>query len=373
MRIPFKRVSISLIAFLTVAACSGPSGMSSMHAPTSAGPSNVRANSLSFKVFTAGQTAGFLSSAVAIDIAPDSSGNMWFTDAGTPAIGRIAPDGTVTEFTSGLMAGAHPYSIVAGANGNMWFSDSSGVTIGEVTSQGAITEYDASQYGNSKAAGIALNAQGEPWVLGFGSQPLLALLTASGTFKVQLLPVLMTPGGALASDASGDVFFLSQDKKTRGNLMERPVSSKRLIRKPLHMVAAFTPCCPNVAPKSIAIGPDGNPWFTTLGYVHGNSRANFLGTLRDGKVHLIRVRTKGLSEGAYPSGLAPVASGLWMTGGDPFADNGALWHVDQNGKQTPYDLPHNPLAVAVDGSGNPWFTALFSGQPSRIVEVTGAR
>lgn len=373
MPLAMNRVLITLIAFLTVAACSGTGGVSSMHAPTSAGPSSLRSNSLSFKVFTAGQTSGFLATAVAIDIAPDSSGNMWFTDAGTPAIGRIAPDGSVTEFTSGLIAGAHPYSIVAGPNGSMWFSDSSGVAIGEVTPQGAITEYDASQYGNSKAVGIALSAQGEPWILGFGSQPLLALLTASGTFRVQLLPALMTPGGALASDASGDLFFLSQDKKTRGNLMERPANSKRLIRKPLHMVAAFTPCCPNVAPKSIAVGSDGAPWFTTLGYVHGNSIYNYLGTIKAGNVHLIRIRTKGLSENAYPSGLAAAAGGLWMTGGDPFADDGALWRIDQNGKQTAYDLPHNPLAIAVDGSANPWFTALFSGQPSRIVEVTGAR
>jgi len=62
-----------------------------------------------------------------------------------------------------------------------------------------------------------------------------------------------------------------------------------------------------------------------------------------------------------------------MTGGDPFADDGALWFVNQSGKQTAYNLPHNPLAIAADGSGNPWFTAHFSGQPSRIVEVIGAR
>lgn len=368
-----KQNLIALVLFVVIAACSGPGGDSALHAPSDASPATVRSSSLSFKVFTAGQTAGFLASAVAIDIAPDSSGNMWFTDAATPAIGRIAPDGTVTEFTSGLMPGAHPYSIVAGAGGTMWFSDSSGVAIGEVTAQGAITEYDASQYSNSKALGIAVGTQNEPWIVGFGSQPLLAHLTASGAFNVQLLPVLMTPGGPLASDAGGDLFFLMQDKKTRGNLMERPAHSARLLRKPLHMVAAFTPCCPNVAPKSVAVGSDGVLWFTTLGYVHGNSTANYLGTLRNGKVVLVRIRTKGLSEGAYPSGLAAAANGLWMTGGNPFNDDGALWHVAASGKQTSYDLTHNPLAIAVDGSGNPWFTALFSGEPSRIVEVTGAR
>ena len=27
-------------------------------------------------------------------------GNLWFTDAGTPAIGRITPAGAITEFTA---------------------------------------------------------------------------------------------------------------------------------------------------------------------------------------------------------------------------------------------------------------------------------
>jgi hypothetical protein len=61
-----------------------------------------------------------------------------------------------------------------------------------------------------------------------------------------------------------------------------------------------------------------------------------------------------------------------MTGGDPFADEGALWHIDNSGKQIGYNLPYNPLGLAVDASGNPWFTTRFSGEPSQIVEVTGA-
>ena len=76
---------------------------------------------------------------------------------------------------------------------------------------------------------------------------------------------------------------------------------------------------------------------------------------------------------AYPSGLAATASGLWMTGGDPLAVYGALWHVDTHGKQIAYDLPYDPDSLALDADGNQWFTTHFSEQPARIVEVTGAR
>ena len=367
------RISVAVLTLACLAACSRTSGLPGIPVSQATGPSIVRSGSLQFKVFTAGQTPGFPASAAAIDIAPGPGGTMWFTDGGTPAIGRIASDGTITEFTNGLPPGAQPYSIVAGPDGRMWFSDHRGVAIGKVTPAGAITEYDASQYGNSDAMGIAFGSRGEPWIVGFGSQPLLAHLTRQRTFEAQLLPVRMTPNGALTADARGDLWFIAQNPHTRGELVERRAHSDGLFRTPLHMLAAFLPCCPNVAPKSIVIGPNGEPWFTTLYYVHRSSPANFLGTLQTGRVALFRIRNKGLSEVAYPSGLAAAAHGLWITGGDPFADNGALWHVDDRGKQIVYDLPHNPFALALDAAGNPWFTAAFSGQPSRIVEAIGAK
>lgn len=340
-----------------------------MSATQSAGPSVVRSNTLSFNVFTAGQTPGFPSTAVAVDLAPDNAGNMWFTDGGTPAIGRIDSSGNVTEYTSGLPPGAQPYSITAGPNGDMWFSDFRGVAIGQVTPQGAITEYDASQYTNSKAMGIAIGAHGEPWVVGFGSEPLLAHLTPAGTIVGRPLPKDMTPKGALTSNPHGNLWFVVQNRQTHGYLIERRAHAPGLTRTPLHMVSAFEPCCPNVAPKSIVIGPNRDPWFTTLDFAHKKSPASWLGTYKLGKVILHRITHKGLTEAAYASGIAADAHGLWMTGGDPFSDDGALWHVDNRGNQTAYNLPHNPLGLAVDTLGNPWFTAQFSGQPSRIVEV----
>jgi streptogramin lyase len=362
-----------LAALVFVAACSGQSLQSATGAPQSAAPSIKRTGSLTFTVFTAGQTPGFPASAFANDLAVGPDGSMWFTDSATPAIGRIATDGTVSEYTSGLPQGSNPYSIVAGPDGNMWFSDFRGVAIGQVTPSGTIAEYSAPQYTNSEAMGIAFGPRGEPWIVAFGSQPLLAHLTKNGTIAAQLLPALMTPNGALTGDAARNLWFVAQNFKTRGELVERGAHSKEILRRFFHMVAAFEPCCPNVAAKSVVIGPDGNPWFTTNDFGHRDSGANFLGTFADGRVRLVRIHHKGLTESAYPSGLAATSSGMWMTGGDPFAYKGALWHVDKRGRQIAYDLPYNPLSVAVDASGNPWFTTRFSGEPSQIVEVTGAK
>ena len=361
----------ALLALLFAAACSGQSGTSAPQAPQLAGPSTKQTGSLKFTVYTAGQTPGFLAGAAAVDLAVGPAGDMWFTDFQTPAIGRIATNGTVTEFASGLIAGAKPYSIVAGPDGNMWFSDNSGVALGKITPDGTITEYSAPQYTNSKSMGIAFGPNGEPWVVGFGSQPLLAHLT-QGTIEAQLLPVTMSPFGALTADSQGNLFFVAQNGHRRAELIERRATGGGLHRTAINMHAIFEPCCPNVAAKSIVMGPDGNPWFTTLDFGRHISGAEFLGTLR-GKVHLIRVSHKGLSAPTYPSGLAASASGLWMTGGDPLAVYGALWHVDTHGKQIAYELPYDPDSLALDAGGNQWFTTHFSQTASSIVEVTGAR
>ncbi|HZP64873.1 MAG TPA: hypothetical protein VFB32_01070, partial [Rudaea sp.] len=67
-------------------------------------------------------------------IAPGPDGNLWFSEKGnyTPALGKIAPDGTITEFP---LAGAYPSAlelggITAGPDGKLWFTDTTNDKIG---------------------------------------------------------------------------------------------------------------------------------------------------------------------------------------------------------------------------------------------------
>lgn len=369
MMIRRRFAPFALLALLGLAACAGQTGLATGPPPQNAGPMTTYSGTLTFEVFTAGETPGFPIGASAQDIAAGPSGTMWFTDNGTPAIGRISADGTFTEFTQGLPAGAVPFAIVAAPDGNMWFSDYRGVAIGRITPDGTIVEFSAPNYTNSRAMGIAFGPGGEPWFLGIGSQPLLAHLTPQGKIRVSLLPVHLSPDGSLTADASGNLWFTAANAHARGEVLERTARGGRLVRIPLHMQLAFTPCCPNRAPKTSAIGLDHDPWFTTLNYGHRLSPANYLATVKAGSVKLLRVKHKRLRDPAYPSGLAVGRNYLWITGGDPLAANGALWRMDAQEKQVAYDLPYDPLALAVDAQGHPWFTASFGGLPSQIVEV----
>lgn len=372
-----------LAAFVTLVgavACSSPTGMPPIRTQQAAGSSLVRSSSLTFRIFTSGKILGFPAGAVALDIAPGRGGTMWFTNfsRSEPGIGRIASDGTFREFSSGLPQDARPYSIIAGPDGNMWFSDSRGVAIGKITPQGTITEYIASEYAHRYAKGIAFGPGGEPWILavdvrrGGDEPPLLAHLNRRGTIEAQMLPAGMdpVPGAALAADAGGNLWFVAliQDRHV-GELVERRADSGRFFRVPLDMDHAFVACCPNVAPKSIAIGADRDPWFTTLHLIYKNSPRKYLGTLKAGRVKLFPIHTEGLREIAFPSGLAAAARGFWITGSNPLKDTGGLWYFDGRHGQVAYIPPHAPLAVAVDAAGNPWFTAESDRQPSRIIEV----
>jgi virginiamycin B lyase len=74
-------------------------------------------------------------SAVSITTGPD--GNLWFTDTGTNAIGRMTPGGAVTTFAIPT-PGSIPYRISAGPDGALWFVEGAGNKIGRVSVAGAV-------------------------------------------------------------------------------------------------------------------------------------------------------------------------------------------------------------------------------------------
>ena len=97
-------------------------------------------------------------------IAAGPDGNLWFTDYGTtPAIGRITPGGTITEFSSGLNLGSDPSGIAAGPDGNLWFTDPVKSAIGRVTPGGVITEFSSGLTNGSFPSGIAAGPDGNLW------------------------------------------------------------------------------------------------------------------------------------------------------------------------------------------------------------------
>src|SRR5262249_31906011 len=67
----------------------------------------------------AGESSGFPRLPHPGDLAKGPDGNMWFTEPNANAIGRITPNGQITEYP----APASPSGIVAGPDDNVWFTE----------------------------------------------------------------------------------------------------------------------------------------------------------------------------------------------------------------------------------------------------------
>jgi streptogramin lyase len=181
-------------------------------------------------------TAGLNPDADPIDIAAGPDGNLWFTDqaclGNTPnapcAIGRITPNGQITEFTAGLQAGGAPLNIVRGPDGDLWFTDDGCVqtlnpgrppaktcAIGRITPSGQITEFSAGLNQGAAPNGIAAGTDGNVWFtdlacdIGYGSAPCaIGRVTPSGEIAESSagLRTGSSPGG-IAAGTGGSLWF----------------------------------------------------------------------------------------------------------------------------------------------------------------------
>ncbi len=137
---------------------------------------------------------------------PDNA--VWFTEWFGGKLGRITPDGTITEY--GLGSCKYPYSIAAGSGNTLWFTVGtlrkviapfpSGcpdyAAIGRITTDGAVTEFPLP----SQAQGIAPGPDGSLW---FGQPGAIGKITTQGTIATYPIGKSWRPTQlAVASDGS---------------------------------------------------------------------------------------------------------------------------------------------------------------------------
>ncbi len=365
--------SLSLFAMLAIAACAPVAnlmpGPSAHLAVPSAG--HVLPQGLKLTTYTAGKTHGFHATAVPWDITAGPSRDMWFTDTATPAIGRISTDGRVKEFEAGLSSGSKPRSVVAGPDGNVWFSDSGTGAVGRITPAGAITEFRRGAWTAASAQGIVVGGDAAIWVMeliirgGVETGSFLARVTTGGAVSRFSLPNLYADG-SLAVDSNGELWFLAikADKNNSIVLVQRRTDGS-LVEHRTGLEAGAEPCCPNLAPKHLTIGADGNPWFTTLYFAPNNPNVqpNSLATFASGHFHFYH-----LNYPVFPSGIANDGVHLWVSGASVFQVKGALFLVRPDGKHKAYPLNSTPIGIAWNAPAV-WFTS-YDGLAGQIIAAT---
>jgi streptogramin lyase len=373
-----KTQFFALAASLAVAACAPAPNLTPGLQATAATAvqSGISAQRLKFTIFTPGKTPGFLAGAKPWDLAVGPSGQMWFTDRATPAVGRISTDGTVKEFRAGLPRGSRgssPFSIVAGPDGNMWFSDCVAGAIGRITPTGAITEFSDGIVRRGTPMGIAVGSDNAIWSVELGTSSdatsFLIRVTTDGRISHFSLPSLLADGSLVAAPG-GELWFLAV-KNDAVLLVERKADGS-LIEHGTGLHPGAFPVSQIVAAKHLILGTRGELWFTTEHFGPNNPKVPPwpLARFSDSRVALFPLLVRS-PVGIWPTGIAGDGNDLWVGGEDaPFGPEGALFRVKRDGGFASYLVPFNPLGVAWNaGTGTVWFTS-YSVAPNWIVEGT---
>jgi streptogramin lyase len=182
--------------------------------------------------------------------------NLWVTSEGTftkaPAIERIEPDGTVTEFEAGLGPNSDPGAIVAGPEESMWFADPGSPAIGQITHSGAIAEYSEGLNAGAAPTEIVAGPEGDIWFTDNGTTPAIGHVSPSG--EITEYDAGLNAGAepkALTVGVEGNLWFFDEGT-TRAVGRITPAGAIDEWSEGLD---------PTAKARGLAVGPGGNVWF----------------------------------------------------------------------------------------------------------------
>ncbi|HKQ75860.1 MAG TPA: hypothetical protein VJ810_19350, partial [Blastocatellia bacterium] len=290
-------------------------------------------------------------------------GAVWFSIRNRARIGRVTPEGVITEFPlPNPLSSA--YEIVRGPDGNLWFTEEifrEGYRIGRITPGGVVTEFPLP---NPNSFPLSL-INGNNGALYYHSVNKFVRFAINGTVTEYPITNSTRAGGIiapLAADASGNVHCIQARQY------------ETLITEYFHI--KLTPDgvlterslgrLPNYSIWHLAQGPDGNIWYSVGTFdVFSTGIPIFNGFIP-------------LSES---SGAAPISSGpnapvifisapdrsFWFFSSTGLVNN-VLGKVTLDGNVTQYETRGLPsfLGVTVGADGNIW---LIEGERDAIVKL----
>jgi streptogramin lyase len=199
-------------------------------------------------------------------IALGSDGNMWFSEHNSGKMGRITPEGVITEFDLSS-PDSQPRAIALGSDGNIWIGMFAASRVARITPEGVVTEFDIPTPDSGPRA-LAAGPDGNIWVSEFKAGK-IARVTMAGEITEFDLPNPQTGPGDITTGADGNLWFV----ELNGNMDNTPVNGNKVGRITLDgVVSEFQIPSEGSTPINIAVGPDKNIWFT---------KNNTLGSLTD--------------------------------------------------------------------------------------------
>jgi streptogramin lyase len=187
------------------------------------------------------------------DIAVGPDNNLWYVDPAANLIGRITPNGSITEFTDGLTDAAGPSAISRGPDGALWFTESTAGKIGRITTGGAITEFSSGISGSSEPSDIVTGPDGNLWFTEKADPGGIGQITPQGSITEFSSGLTMNSGPlGIAAGPDGNLWFT---ESTAPGRIGRVSTDGDITEFSSGLVSI-------VNPWFITPGPDGNMWFT---------------------------------------------------------------------------------------------------------------
>ncbi len=275
-----------------------------------------------------------------IALGPDS--NVWFTEnAGSGAIGKITPEGTISEYSIGLTPSSKPLGIAAGPDGNLWFTEASNPgRIGRISPLGTITEFSAGLTNNGKPSGITAGPDGNLWFTEAANPGRIGRVTPAG--------VITEFSTGLTGNREPTSIVTGPD----GNLWFTESAGNGAIGRitPTGTITEFTTgLTASSKPSQIAAGPDGNLWFTEAAGTGRIGRITVGGTITE--------FSSGLTPSSQPEGItAGVDGALYFTEAKNPGRIGRITTAGSVSETAVEPGSSEPLQIVTGGDGNLWFT-----------------
>lgn len=291
-------------------------------------------------------------------------GNIWFTFRNRASIGRLTPEGVITEFPL-----PNPLSsaeeIVAGPDGNVWFTEEASrgeYRIGRITPGGVVTEFPLP---NPSSFPLSL-INGNNGALYYHSINKLVRFAINGTVTEYPIPNSTRLGGifaALAADASGNVHCI-QTRQYESLITEyfhiKLTPDGALTERSLGGLPTY-----NI--WHLAPGPDGNIWYSVGSYdpsLPGFTLFNGFSRLSDAP------GSSSISTGSNaPIRFISVPDGsFWFFSSTGYVSN-IIGKATIDGKFIQYETGGLPRfqGLTAGPDGNIWF---IEGERNLIVKLT---
>lgn len=294
----------------------------------------------------------------ALFITAGSDGNLWFPEGND--IGRITTSGVITSFPT-PNKNSSPYGITSGPDGNLWFTESDALKVGRITTSGVVSEFDVSGFPRhctypatcgQYLDGIGRGPNGGVWFArtswfcfkqNCSDTTSLNHISTSGRVLFGGTGYPNDEGG-LALGPDGDVWFT--DARSHVGKMT-----------PAGVITEFATPTNDSTPEGIVKGPDGNLWFTEFS-------ANRIGKITtSGVITEYPIPTAS----SFPIDITSLPHGaLWFT------ELGAsqIGKITTGGVITEYPIPtasSGPFGITAGPDGDLWFVEDYANKIARFI------